>query len=116
MSEVLWSDLDLLSQAHQAFGEHIHTPNGISMADACYEKLKIVRDEMQARIAELEAQVGWEPVPDGIEYFEARGLAYSVLANGEGFAVGMEQGGGHFEWPANIRLCRRVEAQQGEAA
>lgn len=50
----------------------------------------------------------WVPVPDGMEYFEARGLAYSVFANGEGFSVGFEQGGGHFKWPDDIRLCRRT--------
>lgn len=72
-----------------------------------------VRNEMQTRINALEAQLAeagqWEPVPDGMEYFESRGLAYSVWNNGEAFVVGLEQGGGHFKWPDNIRLCRRVE-------
>lgn len=77
----------------------------------------VARHEIQqaeqwlAAIAQLAEASEWQPLSDGIEYIESRGLCYSIFDNGEGFAVGLEQGGGHFKWPDNIRLCQRTPAR-----
>lgn len=53
----------------------------------------------------------WQPLPDGMKYYEARGLAYSILDNGEAFVAGVEQGSVQIRWPDNVKVCELVEVE-----
>lgn len=58
----------------------------------------------------------WQPLPDGMKYYEARGLAYSILDNGEAFVAGVEQGRTYFRFPPNVKVCELVEVEPWQPA
>lgn len=112
MAEQLWSDERIAKVTHGLYVSADRVT--VISIETMRSFMQMVSDDLQAaldaanqRIAELEAQAAWEPLPieGGIIEIPTEGNQ-----SAREFAVHYSRGWGSITLPDNIRLCRRKEA------
>ena len=115
MSEPLWSDERITKEARWFIDANC---NKRVVAEQAMVK---VRDEYEARIAQLEAQLAetWQPVDDGSEFNSGAqrtmsvkvddGVVFLTLQNDDNTDEVLS-----FILPADLRLCRKAATVEAE--
>ena len=102
--EPLWSDTRIEAELRR-IGDNMR----LYIADAA-TVAEQVRDEYEARIAELEQELAqrWEPLPDGAVTETTYGERVEIMTGSLINIIDGEDDCHGYELPDNIRLCRRV--------